>query len=171
MICWSVTQRGKHPRLAAGCVTHRRPGPRAPRRLCKRRQLPQPRLPVVGARPPSKAHRLGAWAGHWGNGAVCWPSLENSSGTVAMPWAPSLGGGTVLPWPDPAEEGVSGQGICRVGAGKVTRAGKGCVWETLRKSLARGRIGDFFSFTTKFWFLTIWIAAFRGAGTRTATPG
>lgn len=51
-------------------------------------------------------------------------------------------GGKVLPWPDPGEEEVSGEGICSVGAEEVTWARKGWVWEKLQKSLARGRIGD-----------------------------
>lgn len=61
----------------------------------------------------------------------------------------------------------------QVGAEEVTRARKGCLREKLQKRLARGRIGDYLlAFSpAKSWFLTIRIAAFRRAGTRTATLG
>lgn len=47
MVCWSVTRGGKHPRLAAGCVTHRRPVMQAEQLRGER--VPRKKLPGFGA--------------------------------------------------------------------------------------------------------------------------
>lgn len=61
MVCWSVTRGGKHPRLAAGCVTHRHPvmqaeqlrGERVPRKKKATRFWGNTQGPGGGAQIPS----------------------------------------------------------------------------------------------------------------------
>lgn len=110
------------------------------------------RSTVSQQNPPILGHGLGT-----GRSAACRSSEEEqqlcffagpASGTAGLcHGCGAMGtqtgcGGKVLPWPDPGEEEVSGEGICSVGAEEVTWARKGWVWEKLQKSLARGRTGD-----------------------------
>lgn len=119
MIFWSVTQRGKHPRLAAGCMTHHRPGRKASIAAyasagsCGGRAGPGWTRCV-----PAKPTRPGAQPGRWGKGAGALLSAGPASGTAGLchgcraPGTQTGCGRGRSPKPDPGEEEVSGQGIC-----------------------------------------------------------
>lgn len=149
MIRRSVTQRGKHPRLAAGCVTHHRRGGRAPPPLTRVPAAAGAVLAPGGSavsqqsqNPPGLGHEPGAGGEHsglqvLGGGAASRLSAGATSGTARL-----CHGGRA---PPARRAGGVWRGDLWGGRGAegVTWARKSRVWEKLQKSLARGRIGDY----------------------------